>query len=66
MCIYIQDVYQKILSILLLLFFFFLQGFNCFDKSGLTWRIDLPAIKDIYLPFDIHIRYYEVTPGNHQ
>jgi GAF domain-containing protein len=32
------------------------------DRSGLTWNVDQPSIKDIVLPFGT-ITYYEATPG---
>jgi len=32
------------------------------DRSGLTWAVDQPSIKDILFPFG-HIIYYEATPG---
>jgi len=32
------------------------------DRSGLTWAVDQPSIKDIVLPFGV-ITYYEVTQG---
>ncbi|MEW6443016.1 MAG: response regulator [bacterium] len=33
------------------------------DRSSLTWLADKPAIKFIFLPFDIRITYYEAAPG---
>jgi methyl-accepting chemotaxis protein len=33
------------------------------DKTGLSWHLDKPAIKDVSLPFNLSITYYEVTPG---
>ena len=32
------------------------------DRSGLTWAVDQPSIKDIALPFGV-ITYYEATQG---
>ena len=63
MYIYIQGLYSKNIIYIITVIFLLFAGLQLFDKSGLTWRADIPAVKDIYLPFSIHIRYYEVTPG---
>lgn len=36
---------------------------SVFDNTGLSWRMDKPAVKAIPLPFGLDITYYEVTPG---
>ncbi|MDM7924807.1 MAG: methyl-accepting chemotaxis protein [bacterium] len=36
---------------------------SVFDNTGLSWRMDKPAVKTIPLPLGLDITYYEVTPG---
>jgi PAS domain S-box-containing protein len=33
------------------------------DKSKLSWHIDKPAIKNVILPLNLDVTYYEVVPG---
>ncbi|MBW2666932.1 MAG: response regulator [Deltaproteobacteria bacterium] len=44
-------------------YFLFAAVFGLLDRSGLSWRVDVPSIKQITLPFGPEVTYYEATPG---
>lgn len=46
-----------------LVFYFLAIIVQLVDRSGLTWLVDEPSVKNIALPFAFKITYYEVTFG---
>ncbi len=44
-------------------FFILTAIIGIFDRSGLAWLVDQPLLKEIDLPFGLHVTYYEVAPG---
>ncbi len=62
MCEYIALKSRKFL-ILISIFLAITAVFGIIDRSGLAWRVDLPAVKQVNLPYAGSITYHEVSAG---